>query len=72
MNKLKNDFPEFWLENKNKLLVATISLSLTTGLRGVACLSRLLDNKLDKYITEESGPYTFLELVILNIVPVCF
>jgi hypothetical protein len=70
--KLSDVFPEFYGQNKVKLVVATVGLSLSTGLRGIFDLIRVVNPDFNQFIISKSGPVDFLVLIFLDFIPLCF
>ena len=69
---IKNNFPDFYLENKNTLILATVGLTVPLFFRGISDTLRYSSKDYQNKVTEYEFAYNILDLIFFDLIPILF
>ena len=72
LRRLKKYFKEFYDENKNMIIFATMGLTISLLIRGIIDNLRYFSVEVNKHIIENENIYNAFLLVFCDIIPICF
>lgn len=69
---IKNNFPEFYADNKRNLHIATIGLSVPLICRGALDITRYYNNTVRLLIDKYETIFNIFDFILLDFVPIMF